>query len=477
VRAAVARALAGGGEGWSAQEGPAQASGRLHAICVGLSGGCDSVVLLHALAAIAPHAGVRLGAVHVHHGLSPNADRWASFCEALCRRLQIPFDVARVAIDRASGLGIEAAAREQRYRVFRAQACDAIALAHHQDDQAETVLLQLLRGAGLRGLSAMAGAAAAAGSKPAPQPSIIRPLLTVSRATIEGYARQHRLDWIDDESNADIAFDRNFIRHQVLPLLETRYPAARATLARSSRLLGEAAGLIESVALDDLACARGDCADSVSLDALAAIGEARARELLRAWLRGHGVSMPAERRLAEALRQAMSAAPNRAVAIRFEALTLRRYRDRLYLTTAAPANPAIAVAQWNRRHRMNLPALGGTLVAVPASGAGIALRRLRGHPLDIAPRASTGGAAVRIALGDPPKRRTLKNLWQETAVPPWQREAWPLLWLDGELACIPGVAVASDFAARPGEPGRVFQWLPVSSAGTLQASDTCRSPP
>ncbi|MFO0480909.1 MAG: tRNA lysidine(34) synthetase TilS [bacterium] len=452
VHGAVARAL----EQASAPDG---ASG-LPSVCVGLSGGVDSVVLLHAFAALA-HAGrVRLSAVHVHHGLSPNADRWASFCRAQCRRLQVPLSVARVVVDRASGLGIEAAARQQRQRVFAAQPADWIALGHHRDDQAETVLLQLLRGAGLRGLSGMPE-----GSEVDPaagRPRMLRPFLDLPRAALEACARQQGLSWIEDESNADTAFDRNFIRHAVMPLLEQRFASARASLARSGRLLAASARLVEAIAAEDLhAALEGSPVRpaGVSLGVVAAIGEGRARELLREWLRRHGVPMPPERRLAEAIRQACEAGPERAVEVVFDGVTLRRYRDRLYLDRPHPADAASGAVAWNRRAKMVLPALGGMLVAEPALGAGIAQRLLRGAVLTIDARTRSGGPAPRMAIGEPPMRRTLKNLWQESSVPPWQRDRWPLLRIGGELACVPGVAVAGPFEARPGEAGRVFRWL------------------
>lgn len=464
VHAAVTRAL----ERAQASSGaPATPS-----VCVGLSGGIDSVVLLHAFAALAREGHVRLSAVHVHHGLSPNADRWASFCRAACRRLKVPLSVARVVVDRQSGIGIEAAARLERHRVFGARRVDWIALGHHRDDQAETVLLQLLRGAGLRGLSAMpedSGEATLEGT-----PRVLRPLLDLPRATLDACARQQGLAWIEDESNDDTTFDRNFIRHEVLPLLERRFPAARASLARSGRLLAQSARLVEAVAMEDLRAALQDSAVrlvGVSLPVLAAIGEGRARELLRAWLRAQGVPMPSERRLAEALRQAAEAGPERAVEIAFDGVTLRRYRDRLYLDRAplaqgatigarATTGQAFAEMSWNRRARMALPMLGGTLLVEPARGTGIASRSLRGAVVTLDVRLRAGGPALRMTIGHPPMRRTLKNLWQASAVPPWQRDRWPLLRIDGELACVPDVAVASPFEARGDVPGRVFHWVP-----------------
>lgn len=465
VDAALARAFVPrAGEG-----APGESSGALRSICVGLSGGCDSVVLMHALASMARTVPIRVTAVHVHHGLSPNADRWAAFCRRLCRREKLSLKVVQVQVDRAEGLGIEAAARVARHRVFATLQVDTIALAHHQDDQAETVLLQLLRGAGLRGLSAMPLLAASPVSTA--RATISRPLLRLPRAVLEAYARQMGLDWIEDESNADTEFDRNFIRHRVLPLLEARFPAARATLARSSQLLADAASLVEAGALEDLALARAGAPDSVSLAVLGQLGDARAREVLRAWLRQQGVPMPAERRLAEALRQSFSAQANRAVAVRVDPLTLRRYRDRLYLTGPGldegndPARATETAAdgpwtiRWNRRARMRLPMLGGTLVAESVAGAGVSQRLLDAGLLEIGARTFGGSTSLRMRVGDPPRRRTLKNLWQESAIPPWQRARWPLLRLDGELVCVPGVAIAAGLYAAPGAPGRVFRWL------------------
>ncbi len=440
-------------------------------VCIGLSGGLDSIVLLHALHALAGGGRLHLSAVHVHHGLSPNADRWASFCRATCRRLRVPLSVCKVVVDPHAGLGIEAAARLQRQQVFASLRVDWIALAHHRDDQAETVLLQLLRGAGLRGLSAMPQMSGAAGDAAAPR--LLRPLLDLPRALIEACARQQELAWIDDESNADTRFDRNFIRHEVLPLLERRFPSAGTGLARSGRLLAASARLVEAIAAADLREAlvdgRGQAGlghgqAGVSVQRLSSIGDDRAREVLRAWLRLKGVEMPSERRLAEALRQAFAAGPERTVAVGFGPVTLRRYRDRLYLVASPAASPArgegLGTIEWNRRARMALPRLGGTLFCEPALGAGISRRLLRGVALGIGARVLGDGAAPRITIGEPPMRRTLKNLWQESAVPPWQRDGWPLLRIGAELACVPDVAVAGPFQARAGEPGRLFRWLP-----------------
>jgi len=193
-------------------------------LAVALSGGVDSVVLLHLLKS----EGFRPAAIHVHHGLSPNADAWADFCRKLCRRWGVPLSVHRVKV-RKKGKGLEAAAREARYRVFSKLSHSVICLAHHLDDQAETVLMNLLRGAGARGASGMAPENGFHGK------TLLRPLLDVSRKSILDYARSHRLDWIEDESNADESLTRNYVRRRLGPLIESRFPAWKTSLARAAR--------------------------------------------------------------------------------------------------------------------------------------------------------------------------------------------------------------------------------------------------
>ena len=440
VDAAIGRALDRSGAGQGST------------LCVALSGGCDSTVLMDALARMAAVRGLDLRAVHVHHGLSPNAARWARQARDLCRRLGVRCTVSRVRVDRHGGLGVEAAARAARMAVLARQRSDWVVLGHHLDDQAETVLLQLLRGAGPRGLAAM--------------PEIhgprrwLRPLLGVSRADIEACARARGLSWVEDESNASEVFDRNFLRSRVLPLLYARFPGAGAAFARSARLLGEADALMQAVGAADLAQAqRAD--GSVSIGVLRALGDVRARTLLRAWLERVGEPMPAERRLAEAHRQALSAAGDAQVAVRLGAHVLRRWRDRVWLVPAldAAATGAGLLRPWNRQARMRVGE-AGVLVARAALGDGLSLRWLREHRIEVYVRGHERGEAPRIAVGDPPRHRTLRNLWQEAGVPPWWRPGWPLLEHAGRVICVPGVAVASEARAWPGEPGRVFEWRP-----------------
>lgn len=270
-------------------------------LCVALSGGCDSVVLLHVLARLG--CAGRLSALHVHHGLSPNADAWADFCAAYCASLGVALDVRRVVVDSRLGLGIEAAARQARYAAFADGAGDCLLLAQHRGDQAETVLFNLLRGTGVTGAAAMPA------ERSVGRLRLLRPLLDVSRRDIEAYARAHGLVWVDDESNADLGLTRNFLRHELLTAIGRRFPAAEASLAQAAANFAEAAGLLDELAEQDWAAA-GD-GEAARLAALRQLSPARLKNLLRYRLRRLGWRVPVAARLDEFARQLQAAGPDR----------------------------------------------------------------------------------------------------------------------------------------------------------------------
>lgn len=272
-------------------------------VCVGLSGGCDSVVLLHLLSRLG--LGARLSAIHVHHGLSPNADDWAAFCAAYCRQLAVALDIAHVEVDRQSGLGLEAAARQARYAVLANCDADSLLLAHHQGDQAETVLFNLLRGAGV------AGAAGMPVERPLGARRLLRPLLAFSRAEIEGYARQQGLAWINDESNIELHYSRNFLRHEILPRLSARFPQVEASLTLAASHFGETDQLLAELAAVDWQKVRESDGQTASLRAMRALSLPRLKNLLRYRLRELGWRTPVASRLEEFARQLLSAAPDR----------------------------------------------------------------------------------------------------------------------------------------------------------------------
>ncbi|MBP9218861.1 MAG: tRNA lysidine(34) synthetase TilS [Sterolibacterium sp.] len=293
-------------------------------IVAGFSGGRDSVALLAGLQALQPRWGYRLSACHVHHGLSPQADDWQAFCQDYCQRLGVALTVYRVCVPADSPEGLEAAARRVRYEAFTALEADWLALAHHQGDLAETWLFNLLRGAGLAGLRGMPQV------RPLrPGLNLIRPLLQVCRHDIEAYLAARGEAWVEDESNAETRFARNFLRRQVLPLLHQRFPAVQERLAVTAAHIEEAQGLLDELALVDLA---GNVPRfPLPLAVLAGLSEPRGRNVLRFLLAQQGVMIPAEVRLKEALRQLLTARPDRHPAVSLGTHVLVRVRREVRL--------------------------------------------------------------------------------------------------------------------------------------------------
>jgi len=273
--------------------------GQIQSVVVGLSGGLDSTVLLHATSRLAGDLGFRLCALHVNHGLSPNADSWARSCANVCRNLGVPFEVARVDVPRDTGDGLESAARRVRHRALLEHPADWILLAHHADDQAETVLHNLLRGAGIRGAAAM----------PVSRGRVLRPLLGLSRAVLQEYAAAHGLTWTEDESNGDSRYTRNFLRREVLPVVTSRFPRAGEQLAAAAARFGEADALLEELATLDLRDHSPEF--PLPLTLFRDVSASRARNLLRSLLNAHGVQSPDERRLGEFVRQVMTTGNDR----------------------------------------------------------------------------------------------------------------------------------------------------------------------
>ena len=417
-------------------------------LVAGLSGGVDSVVLLDILARVARKLRYRLSALHVNHQLSPNARRWEAFCRRLCRTRGIPFRSARVEVRR--GDSVEAAARAARYAVFTHQPCEYVVLGHHRDDQVETLLLQLLRGAGVKGLTGMP-VLRKAGARHA-SPSVLRPLLDVTRDEILEYARKRRLEWIEDESNQDMYFLRNFVRHEVLPVIARRFPAYRTTLARAAGHFTEAARVLDELAAADAA---GELADgTLSIAALRRLRPARGRNLLRYLLASHGVTMPNADRLDEALRQALTAKQDARVLVELGDFTLRRHAGRLHLVRARGVPPAHFEKLWRGEKKMALPELGGVLTLARATGAGISLSRLGGGVVTI--RLRRGGERLQPNCRRP--RRSLKNLLQEARMPPWQREYIPLIFCGGKLVWAARIGVDCAFQAAAGEAAVEPTW-------------------
>ena len=416
-------------------------------VAVALSGGMDSMVLLDAAAGFVARHPIALSAIHVDHGLSPNAGRWAEFCAAQCVLRDVPLATHRLRLERRRGESLEARARSARYERLLAADVDTIILAHHADDQAETVLLQLLRGAGPQGLAAMPRHRAG-------RPALLRPLLELARATLASYAAARGLAWIDDESNADRRHARNFLRHEIAPLLAAQFRGYPGTLVRAAAHQGEASALLDELAALDAAGA----ADEPGLDraSLAALPAPRAANLLRWFLRREGLRPPSQARLSEMLRQLALAADDAKVSIAHEGREIGVHRGRVLVH---PRPPEPYVLAWHGECEVCLP--GGALTFVPVHGAGLCADKLKQAPVSL--RSRTGGERIQLATNRP--HHAVKKLLQQAGLPRWERNALPLVWCGDELAAIPGIGVAVSFQATSDTAGWALAWRPNAVVG------------
>ena len=422
-------------------------------MAVALSGGIDSVVLLDVLAKLRTELRLDLITLHVNHGLSRNAAQWEAHCRGLADARAVTFDCARVTLDRDHRSGREGHARDVRHAALRGMAAAhgaaIIAFGHHADDQAETVLLQLLRGGAPRGLAAMGEWVDDGSVCESEHSARWRPLLRIPRTAIAAYATTNHLDWVDDESNADESFRRNFLRAQLLPLLETSVPDYRASLARAAEFASESATLLADLADVDLG--QATATDGVDVAALRRLGAARSVNLLRHWLRIQEIPVPTADRLGEFVRQVVStdAQARPSLALRLD-LTL--VADRGCVRIVVPG--ASFGARWLNERSLVFP--HGELCFDSAVGDGIAAADVPDEGLEI--RARVPGARLRLSESRP--RRTLKNLMQEAGIPGSLRPHWPLLMYGGEIVAVPGLGVGVDWRCPPGAPGWVVRWQP-----------------
>ncbi len=417
---------------------------------VAYSGGRDSHVLLHRLARLRARLIAPLGAVHVNHHLQPEAERWAAHCREQCASLGLPLDVLDVTVDADAGGGVEAAARAARHAAWAQwlPAGAALLTAHHRDDQAETLLLQLLRGAGPAGLAAMAAISGFAAGL------LVRPLLDEPREALAAYAAREGLHWIEDPSNRDPRFDRNFLRHAIIPVLRRRWPSLSQTLGRAARLQAGYRRLADEAGADDFTHAADPQTGALSVVVLQSLSPDRQRNVLRFWIARAGFRLPSERVLGHVVDDALYAAVDAEPRVAWDGVEVRRYRDRLFIMPALAAMDPAQCLTWHIADGERwLDAAGGTLSAERVPGRGIA-----GHLVDapFALRFRQGGERIRPAGRT--HHRALKTLLQERGVPGWERDRIPLLYLGDELVAVPGVVVAAGVAAAPHESGWWPDW-------------------
>jgi tRNA(Ile)-lysidine synthase len=405
---------------------------------VAFSGGLDSTVLLHALKS--GQNDIPIIAAHVDHGLHENSDQWRAQCESAAVALGVEFHSEQVSINDIRSQGLEAAAREARYGVFASivSAGDWLLSAHHQDDQAETLLMNLFRGGGPAGLAGIAAI------KPFAAGFLARPLLPFSQADLRDYASLHDLSWIDDPSNHEQRFDRNFLRHEVMPRLELRWPEVAKRLQRSSGIASDAATLLDDLAAID-AAALGERNDRLSIEALCELPDARQRNVLRYAFRQLQLPTPSAAHVQRLLDEVVAARDDAEPVLRWPGVEVRRYRKALYLLpadlSAAPADLGLV----KDRDRLQLePGLGELRLETGASEGLTGELIERGLEL----RFRRGGEEFH-PIGQPHTRK-LKKLLQEAGIVPWMRDRIPLLYSGGELVAVADLWLAADAASKPG---------------------------
>jgi len=417
---------------------------------VAYSGGMDSHVLLHALVTIRESLCCRIGAVHVNHGLHEEAGQWEAYCRSACKTLGVPFVSLQVDARPAEGESPEAAARTARYAALQQwlprQGC--LLTAQHQDDQAETLLLQLLRGSGVKGLAAMPVRVEFGAGH------LLRPLLDCGRQDVLAYALENDLDWIDDPSNQDTGLDRNFLRHRIVPELRERWPGVSSTLARSARHCAEAARVLAQLAAQDLAAVAGDTTEALRLSGLQRLSMERRRNALRHWFMQRCGSTPSSAVVERIVHDVLESRADAEPCVRWGGYELRRYRDQVYLLGQLSGRVPGELLEWQLPRPLALPGSGGTLSVTREAGQGIRAAAVAGSALQVGFR--RGGERCR-----PAGRRhhhALKKLFQEYGIPPWERARIPLIYIDNELAAVTGLWVCDPFSAAPGEPGLAIHW-------------------
>ncbi|WP_343585846.1 tRNA lysidine(34) synthetase TilS [Herbaspirillum sp.] len=414
-------------------------------LAVAYSGGLDSSVLLDAAAAFAAAHGLRLLALHVHHGLSPHADQWQRHCEARCDELGVPFFAERVSLAGVADSGVEEAARVARYaalgRMCREHGAGILLTAHHLDDQAETVLLQLLRGSGLAGMSGMDACNAAPGLLGDDATLIARPLLGMTRAQLEQYSAARKIAHIEDESNADVRYARNALRHGVMPALGSAFPGFQQRLARAAGHAQGAQELLHEVAAQDLAqCRHGE---HLLMPALRQLSEQRFFNLMRHWFALRGMRMPSAAWMQEMRAQLLQAGAEAQLCVSHPDGEVHRYRDRVFLAPrrTPPAEGEVIRLAWSGQAQLRVDAYYGWLrfesIGAGDARPGIDAAWLARQPLAV--RGRDGGERVKLAANRP--ARSLKQHFQSADVPAWERPYLPLLFAGDELLFAAGIGM------------------------------------
>ncbi|MGS0743796.1 tRNA lysidine(34) synthetase TilS [Glaciimonas sp. GG7] len=429
-------------------------------LAIAYSGGLDSSVLMTLAVNYAAVHQIKLYAFHVHHGISPNADLWLAHCAAECARLGVSSDARRIALGNTDKTGVEEAARNRRYAALgemcRQHNVPLLLTAHHVDDQAETVLLQLLRGSGVAGLSGMDTMNTAPTLLCDPTLLMARPLLTVSRGQLEAYATSHSISYVEDESNHDSRYARNALRHQLMPVLSQYFVGFQERLTRTAGHMQSSQKLLVELGAQDMEnCAGVNC---LELEKVRQLSSARIDNLLRYWFGLHDLRMPSSAWLSEMRDQLLSAKADAQLCVTHPECHIRRHRQRVFLTPRddldrEEIDPILF--HWNGESQIAFPIYGG-LLHFDIAEQGVAADWLRQQPLQLQYR--SGGERLKLAFNRPTK--ALKYLYQAADIPAWERECLPMVHAAGKLLFAAGIGFDCHQLAPEGSGNISLRWEP-----------------
>jgi len=417
-------------------------------IIVAYSGGLDSHVLLYSLAQLRDNLteSFKLEALHIHHGVSDLADDWVTHCQAVCEQLNIPVCVRYVTADQQQA-SLENQLREARYKVFSevVGVGDLLALAHHSDDQAETLMLRMLRGTGPQGLAGMPSQRSLGGGL------LIRPLLGFGRAELEAYAQQRQLKWVEDDSNIDVSFDRNFLRHEVMPQLAQRWPHYRSNFNRNAQVAKDAQQSLDYFLKRELAPQMAQHRGGLACDWLLNHEPALQINLLRAWLNHQNLPLPGYKHLQKVLDEVVGVRVDAQPLVNWPGVGVRRFQNVVHAQSPLLDHDASLLLSWNADEPLLLPG-AGRLSAVVDVGAGL----LVSVGAKVTVRFRQGGE--RCKLAGRAHSKLLKKQLNDLQLEPWLRDRLPLIYIDDELAALADVAICEGFQAEGDQRGYILRW-------------------
>ena len=410
---------------------------------VGFSGGLDSHTLLHSLVSL--NLDATIVAVHINHSIQKQSDQWQVHCASVARDLKVDFLAIKVDGNPPAGESPEAWARLKRYDAFSSavEEGDILLLAQHRDDQIETFFLQLLRGSGSHGLAAMPAEIRFDNGWMA------RPFLDVTRQDLELYANDNGLQWIEDPSNQDYRYDRNYLRHEVIPLIRKRWPGYGTSLSRSISLQADACRLLDESAADDLVRVRGEDLSHLLIPKLLELDDARIRNLLRYWIKETGYQLPSFQKLRQIIDTVLSVAEDRSPCVEWIGVEVRRYRDQLIISPPQVQHDFTVLYRWDLEKKLELPV--GILSAKKTPGNGFIVDS---NVVEI--RFRQGGEVFKPA--GKKHTTTLKKYFQEKGIPPWIRDRTPLIYCDDQLVSVSDLCIVDQFTAQENSEGWLVSW-------------------